>query len=382
MRYIATCTFGLETILRKEIKSAGLWYEEVGDGYVAFSGDESAMVTSNLWLRTANKVFLELVSFPAQSFEELFEGVFAVPWTNYLQTDTAFPVLVKSYKSQLSSTPACQSIVKKAIVKKLQEQHQIDEFSERAEKVEIHIWLRNDEVKVLLNTSGEGLHKRGYRESHLVAPLKETLAAGLVYLSEWKGDVALYDPFCGSGTILIEAAMLALNIAPGILRSFAFEDWSWTDQSLTKRIRTEAREKQITKELTIQGSDIDPEAVAIAKEYAANAGVNCIKFFEANILVRSEVRAQSSEITSEFSIQNSAFIITNPPYGMRIGEEEEVEQIYDQLGRYYKEWPGVSWHVFTAYPDVERVFGGRAKRRKLYNGGIQCYLYQYFATSF
>lgn len=375
MRFIATCTFGLEAILRKEIKSLDLWYEEVGDGYVAFAGDESAMGKSNLWLRTANKVFLELASFPATSFEDLFEGVAALPWEQYISEHAMFPVLVKSYKSQLSSTPACQSIVKKAIVKKLQHTYHREEFLETEEKVEIHIWLRNDGVKVLLNTSGEGLHKRGYRESNLPAPLKETLAAGLVYISEWKGDAPLYDPFCGSGTILIEAAMLALNIAPGLMRSFAFEDWSWTDKELFENLRSDAITKKITKDVQIFGSDFDPDAIALAKQYATNAQVECIKFFEANVL-HSQLLTLHPELHSAISTPHSA-IISNPPYGIRLGDEEEVEQIYDQLGRYYREWAGVRWHVFSAYPDVERAFGSQAKRRKLYNGGIQCYLYSY-----
>lgn len=370
MKFLATTTFGLEAVLRKELKSLSLWYEAVGDGYVSFSGEETAMCVSNIWLRTADKVFLELASFPARSFEELFEGVFALPWSDFIAEENAFPVMVKSYKSQLSSTPACQSIVKKAIVKKLQTKYQQDVFPEDAATVEIHVWVRNDEVKVLLNTSGVGLHKRGYRPEAGDAPLKETLAAGLVYLSGWKGDTPLYDPFCGTGTILIEAAMIANNIAPGLQRSFAFESWPWSNVSLIESVRAEAQAKQLAASVALYGSDSDASVLELARQSTSRAKVNNINFEELNILSGPDpfqLRTANSELT----------IITNPPYGLRLGDSQEVGAIYRQLSQYSHQYTQTSWHILTAFPDLERTFGKQAKRRKLYNGGIQCYLYSY-----
>ncbi|MBI4836023.1 MAG: class I SAM-dependent RNA methyltransferase [Candidatus Abawacabacteria bacterium] len=365
MRFLATCTFGLESVLKKEIKNLGLWYEEVGDGYVAFSGEEQAMSIANLWLRTADRVFLELATFPAHTFEELFQGVFALPWSQYIALENSFPVLAKSRKSQLSSTPSCQSITKKAIVKKLQEHYQIEQFMESGAEVGIHVWLLDDQAKVLLNTSGAALHKRGYRDTQVAAPLKETLAAGLVYLSDWDQHQALYDPFCGSGTILIEAAMLAKNIAPGLLRTFAFEQWSWPNKTLLVQARAEAQNKKSDKSIHIRGSDYDPEAIAAAKHSASLANVPEITFEVADIL------------NSEFRIQNSELILTNPPYGHRLGDEYEVREIYHKLEKVYRDCMQARWHIFTAYPDIERDFKKQAKRRKLYNGGIQCYLYSF-----
>ncbi len=367
MNFLATTTFGLEAVLRKEIKSLGLWYEAVGDGYVEFTGDEEAMSTANLWLRTADKVFLELAVFEAKSFEELFEGVFALSWSNYLEQDSAFPVAVKSYKSQLSSTPACQSIVKKAVVKKLQATYQIEEFAETGAAVEIHVWIRNNEVRVLLNTSGMGLHKRGYRPEAGEAPLKETLAAGIIYLSEWEPSKALYDPFCGSGTLLIEAAMIANQIAPGLKRTFAFEQWSWPNLDLLKKVRAEALTRKKSPPLLIFGSDKDDTVLALAKQAAATMGLDTISFSVQDILLESEFKIPVSEFT----------LISNPPYGLRMGEEKEVETIYRKLGALYEEHMKSNWHILTAFAAIEKVFGKQAKRRKLYNGGVQCYLYSF-----
>lgn len=364
MQLVATMAFGLEQVVAQEVKKLGYFWDRKTDGKVFFTTDDLGLARSNIWLRSADRVFLQLASFQAETFEQLFDQVFALDWARYIGIDDAFPVYVKSKKSQLSSTPACQSISKKAIVKKLQSQYHSQYFSEKSATVAIHIWLEQNQVLVLLDSSGTGLHRRGYRPAVGMAPLKETLAAGMILLNNWNAQQTLWDPFCGSGTITIEAAMIAMNIAPGQRRDFAYQEWSWYDAKFDSSAREEALAARMDVQCNIIGSDYDNSQLQLAQNHAANLGLSTIQFSERNIL---DAYTPSSPYT----------VITNPPYGIRIGEPEEISRIYRNLGQRIKLSPTNTWSILSAYPEVETTCGEAKKRRKLYNGDIQCYLYQY-----
>ncbi len=363
---MATCSFGLEKVVFDELKNLGIWIEHKKDGHVFFSGEVETMYRANLWLRTADRVFVVLKQVKGiDTFEKLFEAVYELPWSDLLKVDSTFPVLVKSKKSKLTSTPACQSIVKKAVVKKLQTVYQETMFPETGEKMVIHCWLENDELTVAIDSSGEGLHRRGYRPNALHTPLRENMAAALVYLSGWQKDMPLYDPFCGTGTILLEAAMIAYNIAPGLGRYFAFEHWKMCDQAAWEKTRQTALAARDDKaKVTLIGSDKSHEQIAIALENIGTLDIPPIQLFDQDIQKVSQV------------IQNG-MIITNPPYGIK-SNAADVDEIYQALARKYQTWKDVSWHILTAYEKIETLFGNEAKkRRKLYNGGIKCYLYSF-----
>lgn len=364
MQLVATMAFGLEQVVAQEVKKLGYFWDRKTDGKVFFTTDDAGIAKSNIWLRTADRVFLQLASFTAETFEQLFDQVNALDWARYIGIDNAFPVYVKSKKSQLSSIPACQSIAKKAVVKKLQQQYHSEYLSEKSATVGIHIWLEENNALVLLDTSGTGLHRRGYRPAVGVAPLKETLAAGMILLSNWQPSQTFWDPFCGSGTLPIEAAMIAMNIAPGQRRDFAYQEWDWYDTKFDEQAREEALAARVDIECTIIGSDYDPSQLQLAQNHAANLGLSKIVFLEKNIL-------------DSYQPKTPYTVITNPPYGIRLGDAAEIRQLYQNLGRRIKDHASNSWSILSAYSEVERSCGAAKKRRKLYNGDIQCYLYQY-----
>ncbi len=374
---MATCSFGLEKVVFDELKKLGIWIEHKKDGHVFFSGEMDAMYRANLWLRTADKVFLVLKQTKGiDTFEKLFEAVYELPWSDLLRREGTFPVLVKSKKSKLTSTPACQSIVKKAVVKKLQTVYPDITFPESGEEMVIQCWLENDELIVGINTSGEGLHRRGYRQNalHTQTPMRENLAAALVYLSGWQKELPLYDPFCGTGTILLEAAMIAYNIAPGLGRFFAFEKWKMCDKDEWDKVRKVALEsRDETTKVTLVGSDKSHEQISLALENILALDIPSIKLFDQDV---RKVSLEGVGFKPTSTIE-SGMVITNPPYGIK-SDAKDLDEIYQALARRYQAWKGVSWHILTAYEKIETVFGQEAKkRRKLYNGGIKCYLYSF-----
>lgn len=365
---IATAAFGLESIVGKELKRLGYKDLKIENGKVTYFGDEESICKSNLWLRCADRVFIKLAEFKATSFEELFQGTKAIPWDDYLPEDSNFIINAKSVKSQLFSLSDIQSIVKKSIVEKLKESYNIEWFEESGSKYPILVSILDDVVTILLDTSGDALHKRGYREKGSAAPLKETLAAALVMLSNWRYDRNFIDPFCGSGTIPIEAALIARNIAPGLNRSFVCENWDFIISSLTwKKVRKEAYEAIIyDKEFKIFGYDIDSRVIPIARENAVKAGVDdCIHF-------------QTQPVSDLSSNKQYGTIVCNPPYGERLNEIAEVQKLYKEMGQSFKRLENWSYYIITSYDKFEDYFGKKSdKNRKLYNGRIQCYYYQY-----
>lgn len=368
LELIATATFGLEAVVKREIDALGYKIIKTEDGKVTYMGDERAIVRSNLWLRSADRVLLKMAEFKALEFEELFQKTKALPWEQLIPIDGKFTVTGTSVKSKLHSVPACQKIVKKAIVEKLKEFYAVEVFEETGAEYTVKATILKDRVTLTVDTSGAGLHKRGYRVADVAAPIKETLAAAMVQLSFWKPGRVLIDPCCGSGTIPIEAAMIGRNIAPGLNRSFAAEKWELIDPELWKKERKAAFEAMdYDKELQIYGFDINKRAVAAAKENAEEAGVDdCIEFMRVNVKNLKPVGT-------------NGIIITNPPYGERIGEEEEIAQIYKAYNSFFKENPDWSLFMITTDKDAEEKVMGREanRRRKLYNGRLEVCYYQF-----
>jgi putative N6-adenine-specific DNA methylase len=340
----------------------------VENGRVIFWGDASAICRANLWLRSADRILVKMGEFPATTFEDLFEQTKALPWPEWIPGDAEFPVNGRSHKSQLSSVPACQAIVKKAIVEKMKQQYHTEWFAESGPRYVIEVSLLQDVATLTLDTSGYGLHKRGYRKLATEAPLKETMAAALVLLSRWNAERPLLDPFCGSGTIPIEAAMIAWNIAPGLRRTFAAEAWPIVPAALWHEAREEAFDLlRDDVPLNISGSDIDPAAIEVANAAAKAAGL--AKELRFSVAPVAEVRPEG----------DYGCIITNPPYGERLGDEQEAALALRQLGSITKPLP--TWSVFILNPDthLEHYMGRPAnKKRKLFNGRIECAYYQYF----
>ncbi|MBC9782939.1 class I SAM-dependent RNA methyltransferase [Heliobacterium chlorum] len=365
---IATTAFGLEAVVARELRNLG--YEEltVEDGKITFTADESAICRCNLWLRSADRVLIKVGAFPATTFEELFQGVKALPWPDWLPEDANFPVEGKSVRSKLFSVSDCQAITKKAIVEKMKQAYHRSWFDEKGPRYTIEVALLKDMATLTIDTSGSGLHKRGYRQLVGQAPLKETLAAAMIQLSPWRHDRVLVDPFCGSGTIPIEAALIGLNLAPGLQREFAAEKWGNVPEKRWKEARDEAQSlAQRDRELRITGTDIDEKVLSLARYHARQAGV------EGKIHLQ---RQPMAELRSRYKY---GFIICNPPYGERLGEEDEVKKLYREMGQVFGALDTWSYLVLTAYPQFERFFGRRAdKKRKLYNGRIQCNYYQFY----
>lgn len=363
----APCFFGSEATLAFEVRRLGAQNVEVRDGRVSFKGDASIIAAANVDLRTAERVLLRLARFEAVTFNELFDGVYAVPWEELLPADAAFPVKGASLSSQLSSVPACQSIVKKAVVKRLQAGHKVTELPETGSVYKLRFALRQNTAEVYLDTSGDGLHKRGYRKNATLAPIKETLAAAIADLGRVRRDSLVQDPFCGSGTLVIESAQKALNIAPGLRRHFAAEQFSFLDKSVWQTAREQAQ-AAIRRDAAFEGFgfDIDPAAVALAQANAKLAGVGDRCRFEV-----ADVRA--------FAPAQNATVLTNPPYGERLGDAAEAATLAHALGLRWRFAPGEGLYAITADTAFEQHFGAKAtKRRKIYNGMIPCQLYMYF----
>jgi putative N6-adenine-specific DNA methylase len=369
LELIATTTFGLEAVVKREIQDLGYRIISTEDGKVTFLGDDNAIARSNLWLRTADRILLKMGEFKAETFEELFQQTKALPWGNYIALDGEFPVNGSSVKSKLSSIPACQSIVKKAIVESLREYYCQDILNESGEKYSVKVTLLKDRATLTMDTSGAGLHKRGYRVNDVKAPIKETLAAAMVLLSFWNKERLLIDPCCGSGTIPIEAALIGRNIAPGLNRSFASEKWDCFDNGIWKAERKKAFEQiDYSSELRITGIDIEEEAISAAKNNAAEAGVDeDIRFINMDM--------KKLKITND----ENGIIITNPPYGERIGDTNIKNKIYDKLNRLIIENPRWSLFMITTDKNIEeKIFSRKAdRRRKLYNGRLETCYYQF-----
>ena len=365
---IATTTFGLEAIAKRELMNLGYKDLKVENGKVNFKGTEEDIPKANLWLRTADRILVKLGEFKALTFDELFEKTKALPWDEWLPEDANFIVEGKSISSKLFSISDCQRIAEKAIVEKLKTKYDTDWFEKTGAKYTVEVALLKDVATLTIDTSGVGLHKRGYRERQGTAPIKETLAAAMVLLSFWNKDRVLFDPFCGSGTIPIEAAMIGRNMAPGLDRKFASEDWPRVKKEYWTKARKEAFEAiDYETRLDILGCDIDKRSILVARDNAANLGFeDDIAFFIKDF--------REAELNNEYGV-----VITNPPYGERIGEVEEVKELYKDLGIMFKDLDTWSTYVITSDEKFETHYGKPAdKKRKLYNGKIKVDYYQYY----
>ncbi|MGN1128062.1 MAG: class I SAM-dependent RNA methyltransferase [Candidatus Flemingiibacterium sp.] len=365
--YVATCLFGLESLLGEEIEALGYERIETIDGRVTFRGDLSAIARCNLWLRFAERLYIKMGSFRASTFTALFDGTNSLPWENWIGKDDAFPVKGHSVKSTLTSIPDCQKIVKRAIVKRLSSEYGIDWFKDDGVKYQIEFFILKDIATLMIDTSGVALHKRGYRPAAGAAPLRETLAAAMVKLSRPRDEVLLWDPFCGSGTIGIEGALMMTNTAPGLGRSFAAEEFYDIPEKLWKDAREEAESLKRETPFEVYSSDIDPHMVELARANIRRAGMGAhIKCFERNAveLVKADRRAT---------------IVCNPPYGERLSTESEVGELYRAMGQCFSKLAPWQIYILSSVPDFERLYGRRAdKVRTLYNGMIKCGYYQYF----
>ena len=364
---VAPCFFGTESTLSFEVRRLGAQNVQVTDGRVAFSGGAEMIAAANLNLRTAERVLLLLRTFPASTFDELFDGVNAIPWEELIPADAQFPVKGSSLSSQLSSVPACQSIVKKAVVKRLQAGHKTASLPETGALYKIRFAIRKNVVEVMLDTSGDGLHKRGYRRNATLAPIKETLAAAIADLGRVRRDSLVQDPFCGSGTLVIEAAQKALNIAPGLRRRFAAEQFDFVPAAVWREQRQKALdEAKLDAAFEGVGYDIDPAAVALANANARLAGVG------------ERCRFEVADV-KDFTAAQNAIVLTNPPYGERLGDAAEAASLARTLGQVWQRHPGQGLYAITADAEFETHFGKKAaRRRKIYNGMIPCQLYMYF----
>lgn len=366
---VVPCHFGLESVLKREIYDLGYEISKVEDGRVTFIGDEEAICRANINLRTAERVLLQVGRFKATTFEELFQAIKALPWEDYIPEDGKFWVTkASSIKSKLFSPSDIQSIAKKAMVERMKQEYRVDWFKEDGASYPVRIFLNKDEVMVALDTSGESLHRRGYRTLTSKAPITETLAAALILLTPWRPDRILVDPFCGSGTFPIEAAMIAANIAPGMNRSFTAEDWT---NFIPKKLWYESvqeAEEMVDKdvEVDIQGYDIDGEIVKAARENAKRAGVEQLIHF------------QQRAVADLRHPKKYGFIISNPPYGERLEEKEALSPLYTEIGNAYKGLDSWSMFLITSYEDTEKYVGRKAdKNRKIYNGMLKTYFYQF-----
>lgn len=366
---IVPCHFGLEAPLKREITELGYEIASVEDGRVTFYGDEEACVRANIFLRTAERVLIKIGSFPAKTFEELFQGTKALPWEEWIPKDGKFWVAkAASVKSALFSPSDIQSVMKKAMVERLRETYHINWFTESGESFPLRVFLLKDEVTIGLDTTGESLHKRGYRKLTAKAPIAENLAAALIMLTPWRGDRILVDPFCGSGTIPIEAAMMAANIAPGMNRSFTAENWGHIigKKNWYEAVDEAAELMQIPTDTDIQAYDLDPEMVAIARANAKLAGVEGMIHF------------QQRDIAALSHPKKYGFLITNPPYGERLSEKEQLPALYQMIGERFRALDSWSMYLITSYEDAEKAIGRKAdKNRKIYNGMMKTYYYQY-----
>ncbi|WP_300775350.1 class I SAM-dependent RNA methyltransferase [uncultured Acetatifactor sp.] len=366
---IVPCHFGMEAVLKREIDDLGYDISEVVDGRVTFLGDEEALCRANIFLRSAERVLIKIGSFHAESFEELFEGTKALPWEEYIPEDGRFWVTkAASVKSRLFSPSDIQSVMKKAMVERLKGIYHVNWFQEDGAEFPLRVFLMKDQVTVGLDSTGVSLHKRGYRKLVAQAPIAENLAAAMIMLTPWNGERVLVDPFCGSGTIPIEAAMMAANIAPGMNRDFTAEDWPYVvGKGLWQDAQEEAEDLvDLEIETDIQGYDIDDHMVEIARENAKRAGVEKLIHFQ-----RRDVAQLSHP-------KKYGFIITNPPYGERLRDKEEMPALYRTIGERFRLLDTWSMYLISAYEGAERDIGRKADRnRKIYNGMMKAYYYQF-----
>jgi len=367
MKYVATCLFGLERFVGEQIDELGYKRIETLDGRVIFEGDESAIARCNINFRYAERLFILIGEFRASTFTELFDGVKALPWEDYIGERDAFPVKGHSIKSALFSIPDCQKIVKKAIVERLKTKYNVSYFVESRTKYQIEFFILNDKAYIMIDTTGEGLYKRGYRLKANEPPIRETLAAAMCNIARLRNDVLLWDPMCGSGTIAIEGSLMLSNTAPGIRRSFAAEAYDFVPKQLWQDARGEAISNIKKEPFEVYGSDIDPHALEIAAENAKRAGVsNRIKFFKMDV---SDIQTYGKRGT----------IVTNPPYGERLSDIATAEKLYKQMGVAFSALDRWQIYVITSHEKFESFYGRRAdKVRKLYNGMIKCNYYQFF----
>lgn len=366
LRFAVPCLFGLEGIASDELKRLDIPGVQAENGRVLFSGGVAEMAKANVCLRTGERILLILAEFTARTFEELFQGVYNSNLEDFIPSDGQFPVKGHCLNSQLMSVPDCQAIVKKAASKRLGEKYKLSWLPETGVKYQLQFAIMQDKVTLYLDTSGAGLHKRGYRAVGNEAPLRETLAAAMVILTRYRGRDFFWDPFCGSGTIPIEAALIAKNRAPGLNRRFAAESYGWSDKAIWEQIRAEAKAREFKGDYRILGSDNDPKCVSLSMANARKAGVADIITFQDGDATKMSLPAQSG------------IIVCNPPYGQRMLEQQSAQRLYAALGRHLKYADGWKKYVITSEPEFEHYFGRRAdKKRKLYNGMIKCDYYMY-----
>lgn len=366
IQFAAPCLFGLEGIAGDELRRLNMKNVQVEDRRVLFTGDYRDLAKANICLRTAERIHILLGQFTATTFEELFQGVYGCNLEDFIPKDGQFPVKGKCLDSQLMSESDCQAIVKKAASRRLGEKYGLQWLPETGVKFQLQFLILKNKVSLYLDTSGAGLHKRGYRAVGNEAPLRETLAAGMLQLTHYRGKEFLWDPFCGSGTIPIEAALIAKNRAPGLSRRFAAEEYPWIPKELWKDVQEEAKDKEFNGKYRILGSDNDPQCVSLSIHNARKAGVSdCIKF-------------QDGDATKMSLPTDSGILICNPPYGQRMMEQKSAQRLYAALGRHLKFANNWKQYVITSDPEFEHYFGRRAdKKRKLYNGMIRCDYYMF-----
>ena len=366
MRFAVPTLFGLEGLAGDELRRMDMQNVQVENGRVLFTGDEYALAKANVGLRTGERVRLILASFQATTFEELFQGVYAAPLEEFIPKNGVFPVKGHCLSSQLMSVPDCQAIIKKAASRRLGEKYGMTWLPEDGEKYQLEFSIMHDRVELYLDTSGTGLHKRGYRAVGNDAPLRETLAAAMVQLTRYRGRDFIWDPFCGSGTIPIEAALIALNRAPGLNRGFAAEKFAWMPENVFEQVKTEFKDKEFRGDYRILGSDNDPKCVSLAMANARKAGVGKL------------IRFQDGDATKMNLPAAEGVMICNPPYGERMMERQSAQRLYAAFGRHVKFADGWKKYIITSEPEFEHYFGRRAdKKRKLYNGMIKCDYYMY-----
>ncbi len=365
-QFVAPCLFGLEGIAGDELRRLNMENVRVEDRRVLFTGDSAALAKANICIRTAERIMIVLAQFEAKTFEELFQGVYHANLEDFIPQDGQFPVKGHCLNSQLMSVSDCQAIIKKAASKRLGEKYGINWLPETGIKFQLHFTILNDKVTLSLDTSGQGLHKRGYRAVGNDAPLHETLAAGMIELAKFRGKDFFWDPFCGSGTIPIEAALIAKNRAPGLTRHFAAEEFPWVEKNVWQQAKDEARDKEFNGQYRILGSDSDPACVSLSFANARKAGVSdCVTFKDGD--------ATKMSLPAE-----SGIIVCNPPYGERMMEQHSAQRLYSALGRHLKFANQWKKYVITSEPEFEHWFGRRAdKKRKFYNGKIKCDYYMF-----
>ena len=366
MEFSVPCLFGLEGLAGDELRRLDMENVRVDNGRVLFSGDGLALAKANVCLRTGERVLIVLADFKATTFEELFQGVYRANLEDYIPRDGVFPVKGHCLNSQLMSVSDCQAIVKKAASRRLGEKYGVNWLPETGAKYQLQFSIMNDRVQLYLDTTGPGLHKRGYRANGNDAPLRETLAAAMVMLTHYRGREFLWDGFCGSGTIPIEAALIAKNKAPGAFRRFSAEAFSWLDPKLWGQVRTEAKDKEFHGNYRILGSDNDPKCVSLSMANARKAGLGDL------------IEFKDGDATKMSLPTDEGIFIANPPYGQRMMEQKSAQRLYADLGRHLRYADGWKKYIITSEPEFEHYFGARAdKKRKLYNGMIKCDYYMY-----